>query len=245
MGKSILRSLLIVALAMAAPVAAARDIFIEPDAPIVALVLGDTVRLRGHDDARQAIVVRLLERYATEQGIVAEPAEIDAQAEVLRQTMQSDRQRWAARLEEVDRRLRERSLTAAERKSLTAERNVLLTLLRYGPDQQPGLPPLEDARILKPLATGIVRQWKLDRALYRQYGGRIAQQPGGPEPLDAYRRFLEERRNRGDFQIFTPELERAFWKPYAADAGQVFLASGSREEAQVYGVPPWQRTTPR
>jgi hypothetical protein len=240
MGNSILRRLLILALAIAAPVAAARDIFIEPDAPIVALVLGDTVRLRSHDDARQAIVSRLLERYATEQGIVATPAEIEAQAEVLRQTMQADRQRWAARLDEVDRRLRERSLTAAERKSLAADRSVLLTLLNYGADQQPGPPPLEDARILKPLAAGIVRQWKLDRALYRQYGGRIAQRPGGPEPLDAHRRFLEERRGRGEFQIFTPELEGAFWKPYAADTRLDFLAPGSAEEARVYAIPPWQ-----
>lgn len=240
MTKPFLRNLLILALAATAPLAPARDIYIEPDAPIVALVLGDTVRLRSHDDARQAIMVRLLDRYATEQGIVAEPAEIAAQAEVLRLTMQADRQRWATRLEEVDRRLRERSLSPAERKSLTSERNVLLTLLRYGADQRPGAPPLEDRRILQPLAAGIVRQWKVDRALHRQYGGRIALQPGGPQPLDAYRRFLEERRGRGEFQIFTPELERAFWKPYAADTEVGFLAPGSPEEARVYAIPPWQ-----
>ena len=185
-------------------------------------------------------MVRLLDRYAAEQGIVAEPAEIAAQVEVLRLTLQSDRQRWAARLEEVDRRLRERSLSPAERKVLTSERNVLLSLLRYGADQQPGAPPLEDPRILQPLAAGIVRQWKVDRALHRQYGGRIALQPGGPQPLDAYRRFLEQQRERGQFQILTQDLERAFWRAYAAETEVVFLAPGSPEEARVYTIPPWQ-----
>jgi hypothetical protein len=87
-----------------------------------------------------------------------------------------------------------------------------------------------------------VKQWKIDRALHRQYGGRIAGPPGALEPVDAYRRFLEERRDRGDFQLFTPELEREFWKPYRTDSMHALLAPGSREEAAAYATPPWAKS---
>ena len=104
MANPILRTILLAALAAAAPLAPARDIYIEPDAPLVARVFDDTLRMRNPADARQAIVARLLERYAAENGIVAEPAEVDAQAKSLRGTLLGDRLRWAYRLEEIDRR---------------------------------------------------------------------------------------------------------------------------------------------
>lgn len=239
MTKPILRSLAILALAAAAPLAQARDIFIEPDAPLVARVLEDTIRMRNPSDARHAIVARLLQRYAAENGIAAEPAEVDAQAESLRGTLQGDRLRWTYRLEEIDRRLGDRALPAAERKALMSERQVLRSLLRSEPGAQPTPTPQEHPELVRRLAEGAVKQWKIDRALHRQYGGRIAGPPGALEPVDAYRRFLEERRDRGDFQLFTAELEREFWKPYRTDSMHTFLAPGSREEARAYAVPPW------
>ena len=42
-------------------------------------------------------------------------------------------------------------------------------------------------------ARAMIRQWKLNSAVYRRYGGRIIHQQLGPEPLDAYRKYLEER----------------------------------------------------
>lgn len=228
------------AFAAAATSAPARDVYIEPDAPIVATVLGDTIRLRDTGDATRAIVARLRERYASEQGIMPATAEVDAQAENLRLTLRKDAQRWRSSLEEIDRRLLQRSLKGPERKALEDERRVLATLLRAGPAGPAESTPLEDPRIVRFLAEGVVQQWKIDRALHRQYGGRIAVMSDGLQPLDAYRRFLEERRDRGDFQFLSLELERDFWKSFAPGPAQDFLAAGSREEAQAYAVPPWQ-----
>ena len=39
----------------------------------------------------------------------------------------------------------------------------------------------------------MIRQWKINKALYKTYGGRIIYQQLGPEPLDAYRQYFEER----------------------------------------------------
>jgi hypothetical protein len=242
MRSPILRGVLIATLAaVAAPFALARDIFIEPDAPLVARVYADTLRMRNPADARQAIVATLRERFATENGIVAEPAEIDAHAESLRRTLEADRLRWIARQEEIDRRLGERTLPEAERKTLAAERQVLRTLLRSEPGVPPTATPPEGREFIRWQAAGYVKQWKVDRALHRQYGGRIAGPPGAPEPVDAHRRFLEDRHARGDFQILAPELEREFWKYYRTDSMHVFLPPGSREEAQAFATPPWEK----
>ena len=92
------------------------------------------------------------------------------------------------------------------------------------------------------MGRSIIRQWKLNRALYRQYGGRIIFQQFGPEPLDAYRHYLEERRSAGDFTIHQNEFEEAFWRYFTTDSMHDFYESGSAEEKQAFSTPPWEPT---
>jgi len=88
----------------------------------------------------------------------------------------------------------------------------------------------------------MVRQWKLNRALYRQYGGRIIFQQFGPEPLDAYRKYLEERQTAGDFTIHQKAFEEEFWRYFTDDSIHDFYEPGSEEEARAFSIPPWERT---
>jgi len=97
----------------------------------------------------------------------------------------------------------------------------------------------EDRAAREEIAGASILQWKISRALYQQYGGRIVFQQGGPEPLDAYRTFLEECQARGDFQIASPALEAEFWRYYRTDAIHSFYPSGSPEEARALVAPPW------
>jgi hypothetical protein len=85
----------------------------------------------------------------------------------------------------------------------------------------------------------LIRQWKLDRALYRQYGGRIIAQQLGPEPLDAYRQYLQERQAAGDFVIHRKALEGAFWRYFTDETMHSFYEPGSAAEAQAFETPPW------
>jgi hypothetical protein len=103
-----------------------------------------------------------------------------------------------------------------------------------------GQEPAESEAARREIAAAFIRQWKINRALYRHYGGRIVYQQGGPEPLDAYRIFLEEARARGEFEILDPALEAAFWRYYRSDAIHDFYAPGSAEEARAFAQPPWQ-----
>jgi heat shock protein HslJ len=87
----------------------------------------------------------------------------------------------------------------------------------------------------------MIRQWKLNPALYCQYGGRIIYQQLGPEPLDAYRQFIEERRDAGDFTIHQKAFADRFWHYFTTDSIHDFYEPGSEEEAQAFSTPPWLR----
>lgn len=97
----------------------------------------------------------------------------------------------------------------------------------------------EDETAREQITTAFIRQWKVNRALYQQYGGRIAFQQGGPEPLDAYRKFLDESAARGDFRITNPDLDAAFWRYYRDESIHEFFKPGSAEEAKAFVNPPW------
>lgn len=91
------------------------------------------------------------------------------------------------------------------------------------------------------IASALISQWKLNRALYQEYGGRIIFQQFGPEPLDAYRQYLQERQADGDFAIHEKAFEDKFWRYFTDDTMHSFYPSGSEEEAQALGTPPWSR----
>lgn len=97
----------------------------------------------------------------------------------------------------------------------------------------------EDQAAREQIAAAFILQWKINRALYEQYGGRIIYQQGGPEPLDAYRKFLDESAARGDFAIVNEDLEAGFWRYYREESIHDFFEPGSAEEARAFADPPW------
>jgi heat shock protein HslJ len=90
------------------------------------------------------------------------------------------------------------------------------------------------------MGRSIIRQWKLNKALYDQYGGRIIFQQFGPEPLDAYRHFLEAAQAAGDFTIYDTTMAEKFWRYFTDDSIHSFFPGGSKEEQQVFVKPPWE-----
>jgi len=86
------------------------------------------------------------------------------------------------------------------------------------------------------------REWKLNRALYRQYGSRIIFQQLGPEPLDAYRLYLQEWQAAGDFVIHEKAFDDAFWRYFTDDSIHSFYEAGSVAETQALERPPWEQS---
>jgi hypothetical protein len=98
----------------------------------------------------------------------------------------------------------------------------------------------EEVAARERIAAAFIRQWKINRALHERYGGRIAYQQGGPEPVDAWRRFLEDSRAQGDFKLADASLEAAFWRYFNDSQIHSFYPPGSVAEAQALRTPPWQ-----
>jgi hypothetical protein len=209
----------------------------DPSAPVAGMVLGTVVRTQDAEELRYVVLERLTDRYADANGITVTQDEKDAYVKHVQDALKRDRSSREAQRDELTRKLAAPGLSQTERKSLAAELDAVNeTLVALAePAGSPG--EIEQAR--EQIAAAFIRQWKINRALYRQYGGRIIFQQGGPEPLDAYRTFLEERQARGDFVISNKGLEAAFWRYYLTDAIHSFYAPGSKEEAQAFEAPPW------
>lgn len=123
-------------------------------------------------------------------------------------------------VEAMEQGMRERGLTAAD--ELTAEEKAEVDAMR------------------REMGRSLIRQWKINRALHDQYGGRIIYQQFGPEPLDAYRKFLEEQRAAGAFEITDPDLETAFWRYFTDESRHDFMEPGSAEAKGAFSTPPWE-----
>ena len=224
-------------LAIAAP-AGAQDVHGDPRTPATARVLTTTIHSGDAEEVRYVVLARLTDRYASAKGITASQAEKDAYNKSVQDFMAQERARQVARRDDLTRRLAAPGLAEPERKALTGEiESVNSTLAALA---EPAGASAEVNAARDQVAGAFVRQWKINRELYRQYGGRIIFQQGGPEPLDAYRRFLEESAARGDLVILDNRLEPAFWRYYRNDTIHSFFPAGSEEAAEAFARPPWQ-----
>jgi len=166
-------------------------------------VLGEAVASTDPTQVQETIVTRLLDQYAEERGIKAEPAEIDA-------------------------------LLGKMRRDMAAS----------GLATEPDLTPEETAEVdamQREMARAIIRQWKINKALHEQYGGRIIYQQLGPEPLDAYRQFLRQREADSAFAIRDSALEASFWRYFTDDSMHDFMAPGGADETRAFKIPPWEQ----
>ena len=89
------------------------------------------------------------------------------------------------------------------------------------------------------MARSMILNWKTSRALYEQYGGRVIGQQFGPEPIDAYRTFLEEQQAGGAFSINDSDIHGAFWRYFFDDSMHDFLDPDAA--AAAFATPPWER----
>lgn len=173
----------------------------EPTGKVAATVFGEEIRASGATQLQEAILTRLFDRYAADNGIEVEPVEVEAYLEKMRRGMA------------------EKGLTAD--KELSAAESEQFAAMRSS------------------MAKSAIRQWKINKALYGEYGGRIIYQQLGPEPLDAYRQFLEQRQNEGAFTIQDPSLVQGFWRYFTDESIHDFMEPGSADEERAFAVHPW------
>lgn len=211
----------------------------DPELPVAGKVLGTVVHTRDADELRDVVLQRLTERYAQEQGIVVTAAENDTYIWHAREGLAKDRAQKVARRAELAGKLAIGGMSETERARLAAEVAALDDILPALNDPGNSTSDPQDERARQQVAAAFILQWKINRTLYQQYGGRVTYQQSGPEQLDAYLRFLEDAQSRGDFTIVNKDLEAGFWRYYVTDAIHSFYPSGSREEAAAFETPWW------
>jgi len=204
-----------------------------------ATLLGKPVDVADGEQLRDEVLRVLLARYAQDRGIGASPQEIAAYRRGVQRALERDRDTALAQRDALARQLATAQPAEAERQGLSrrladAERTAQMFEQTVRELQDPA-----DRAVRDQVAAASIVRWKTLGALYRQYGGRIIFQQAGPEPLDALRRFLEERQAQGDFAIAATALEAEFWRYFRDDAIHSFYPRGSPQEARAFGVAPW------
>jgi hypothetical protein len=238
LSKGLTRVLLTAGLVAAAACARAQDIYGDLHAPLAGRAYATAIHTADVEELRYVVLRQLTDRYAAAHRIRVTEAEQQAYARRMQDWLRKERSQLLVRRDELTRKLAGSDLPEAQRKVLDSELDgVNQRLAALAADTGP--PSAEDRRAREEIAAANILQWKINRALYRQYGGRIIFQQGGPEPLDAYRAFLRERLARGDFAIYDQRMEHAFWRYYLSDSLHSFYPRGSKEEAQAFVMPWW------
>jgi hypothetical protein len=210
----------------------------DSDKDVIAVVLGKKITVKDKDRLDGLIFGALLEQFAKDNKIAPTEEELDAfvlkTEEKERQheiKLQEDRQKLVAEL---------KATTLSERKRKDKESQLqtiesILKTTREMKEQSKGME--EQLRPIKrQIAQQFVKRWKLNKALYAKYGGRVIFQQAGVEPLDAYRNFLREQKKIGAFQILDKKYEAPFWRYFTNDAMHTFY---SKDDGAKFINTPW------
>ena len=208
------------------------------DTEVIAIVLGKKITVKDKDKLNGLIFGTLLEQFAKDNKI--EPTEEEIDIFVLKTKEQerkhqikfeNDRKRLIAELKTADLSERERRNKESQLKSIES----ILKVTREMKERAKGMGE-SLRRMRRKSARQFVRSWKINKALYAKYGGRVIFQQAGVEPLDAYRDFLKEHEKNGALQILDKKYEVSFWRYFVNDAMHTFY---SKDDGVKFINTPW------
>ena len=186
----------------------------------------------------------VFEDYARSRDVRPTAAEIDSLYEDLERTAQESAARWREQAVSLRRELDSPDLDAERRaaievnlrmlEGLIASEDRVAELRQEEGEVEETVRSAESRRVAEQWA----RRWKLNQALFREYGGHVIFQQAGLEPLDAFRELLEDYAERGAFTIHDPVLEKAAWRYFE----QGFTTLSEEEGRFYFEKPPWLRT---
>lgn len=185
----------------------------------------------------------VFEDFAKQQRIEPTAAEIETYINSHRRLQKEDKVRRAKERERLVGELRSSNLSEAHRKQLQQYLDTLISLEKHDAamEQERRDPEREKmwAKSERRVAEVWTKHWKINQALFRKFGGRIIFQQAGWEPIDAYRKLLEEYEARKALVMHDPALRDvvyAYFKHQFVYADEVM--------ARFYFEKPyWERTS--
>jgi hypothetical protein len=142
---------------------------------------------------------RIAKHYVARQGLAATPAEVEEILAYHLEFERRDRAQRARKLEELDRRLTANSLGPEERTWLQKFQATLRRLALFDLEQDQ-MPP-QDREHLQAFLALWVEMWKMNRAIYQQYGGIVALGEFGPSPHGARAALIADYERQGLLQF--------------------------------------------
>jgi len=186
-------------------------------APAVAQVLGNTVQCAqfGSTDARECarslfvhVRMRVEQDYLERRGLTA-TAEEYAELEAYNLAFEvHDRDQRARKLAELDERLLQPRLDAAQRQRLLNFRDVLVRLARFDADVDAGV--AQRAAMPPEMLRRVIERAKLEVALYAEFGGIVGVASFGPYAHGARIALIEDHLARGTITLLDAEVAEYF-----------------------------------
>lgn len=180
--------------------------------------------------------------YALKRKIEPTQQEIASEISNQQKFMKEDRVRREKDRQDLIRELASPGITEARRKQAQQYLDTLNSLHGHDErmDKEYGNP--EGAKIWQQaqLKVGavIVKQWKVNQSLFREFGGRIIFQQAGWEPIDAYRKLLEQYETRKVFVVNDPALHEAVYSYFK----NKFSYADEKMAKFYFEEPYWERT---
>lgn len=155
----------------------------------------------------------LLEDFARDQKIAITDEEIENYAQAVEADMEKARAEWRADIARLE---LERPKASPERQKQIDE-EIAMHRRTLESDAKAhefvrSLPRSEIERSNREVYGSTLRQYRINQALYRKYGGRVIFQQFGPEPLDAYRALLRDAEEKGTFKIVDASYREQFFE---------------------------------
>lgn len=191
---------------------------------------------------RELVWTAVVEDYAKQRNVSVSEAEVEihirAHARIQERLRRERDERHAA----LSAELRSPDLSEARRRQAQQELEVSERLRAFDAQREqdsrdPGRRSMQqDAE--RTVAVHWIRNWKINQALFREFGGRIVFQQAGWEPIDAYRRLLERYDARRAFTINDPALRPAVYSYFE----HRFVYADEARAKYYFDKPWWERT---
>jgi hypothetical protein len=173
------------------------------------------------------------DRYAKKNNLVATDQECEAYEKWQSEAEERSMEKRKRELSTLEGQLRSEGLSEAKRNQLVDYRKTLLLLQSHYEQMKTNPFPQEVKR-------NVTRQWvtgyKIYRAIYEQYGGKVAITKFGLYPIEARRKLIEEHMRVGDIRFLDAGVEVEFWKNY--EKGGRFVATKDQIDFTPYWLKP-------
>lgn len=214
------------------------------DTNVIATVLGKKITAGEKNKLDGLIFGALLQQYAKENKIEPTQEELDAFVSKSEEKEKQHQVKFEADREKLQKELKSSSLSDRDRKEKESQLQTIESILKSTREMKEQTKGMEEQMrpMKRQMAQQFVKSWKINKAIYEQYGGRVIFQQAGVEPLDAYRDFLREQEKKGAFQILDKQYEAGFWRYFTNDAMHTFYKK--EDGAKFINTPWWMMEQP-